>query len=135
MLSEVDAGAHGYQPWTILGTSGAAEVRVADCAVYPKVGAVEGIESVGANLQPESGAVGSREEFKLFDDRDVIHEDRRLTEKAVVLRRGAEGKVCRNRKRTSVEIDATRVVGIERCSIGTAQNRSVVRIAHASIGK
>ena len=82
---EVHAQLHGDGTRTVLHARGAPEVRVTHRPVHAEIGTVERIERVGGELQTNQVAVALGPHTELLVQRDVIHQDGRLTELAVVL--------------------------------------------------
>ena len=99
---------------TVLRAGGASEAGIAHCTVDTKIGAVERVEGVGTHLQPHPASVTPWPYVHLLDDRNVVNEDRRLPELAVILRGRSERELPRNGEGRGIEIQAIGVVGIER---------------------
>src|SRR5260370_20105322 len=119
----------------MLRAGGGTEVGIADRAVYSKICPVERIESVGAKLQAHAASITRRPYIELLDQRDVVHQNRWLPELAVVLRGCSERELSRNRKGCGVEIEAGRIVRIERCAALVRPHGAAVGIAHPRVGE
>src|SRR5450432_2113874 len=99
---EVQPQHHGDEARAVLRAGGAAEGGRTDGSVHGEIRPVERVEGVGAELQANFVAVTGWPNTHLLHQRDIVYQNRRLPEVAVVLGRCSERELRRNRERRGV---------------------------------
>ena len=108
---------------------------VADRSVHSEIGPVERVERVGAELQAHAAAIARGPDVKLLDERDVIRRAPAAGGTCCCTATRFRTRTARNREGRGVEVDAGRIVGIERSAALAGADRAAVGIAHARVGE